>query len=179
MTKAEFPLPLSVRGPRGWAYHGPRNPSELEILSDTGELLGRVEVGGFDRGKFLGLVPFDNNTELFLAVPRAHGDWEFAWRAVTAGISAGLLDRFGEDHKREQIGFTGTRVLLHGNSVDRPAPGKAAWRFWIQGGRFAEAEAVGQEEVRIHGLHEDATSLPEELVLAWLLGIVLTAAASA
>ena len=93
----------------------------------------------------------------------------------------------GQEQEQEQapnpsgeIRFTGTRVLLEGDSVDKPDPLRPAWRFWIQGARFAEAVAEGQREVRIAALNADEPrQLPARLLLAWLLGIVLTEAASA
>lgn len=85
-----------------------------------------------------------------------------------------------EQEQSLEFRFTGTRVLLAGDSIDRPDPLRPAWRFWIQGARFAEAGAEGQHEVRILALDPDESRrLPAPLLLAWLLGIVLTEAASA
>jgi hypothetical protein len=71
-------------------------------------------------------------------------------------------------------------VLFAGDSVDKPDPLRPSWRFWRQGVRFAEAATSGQREVRIEALApEESRGLPASLLLAWMLGIVLTEAASA
>lgn len=58
-----------------------------------------------------------------------------------------------------------------------PLPLRAGWRFWETGAVRAETSLHGQREVEIHATG-DASGLPVELVLGWLISLVLTEAAT-
>ena len=191
----DFALPLTVRGPRGWARHGMRLGKDYQLLDADENLLAKVQLAARKREGLLSFIEFNNSQELFMVLPIAGNTWELAWSARTLGLGGGEIRQYSEPENPDpnpslkrnpssnssvDVGFTGTRVLLAGDSVDKPDPLRPGWRFWIQGARFAEAEAVGQHEVRITALDADETQrLAAPLLLAWLLGIVLTEAAAA
>jgi len=191
VAAGELPLPFTVRGPRGWARHGLRPGKEYQVLDADEKVLANVQCAARKQEGFLSLAAVNNSQELLLLLPEPGQAWHLAWSARSLGLDGGEIQRFSASQSPIpdaipstspciEVDFTGTRVLFAGDSVDKPDPLRPAWRFWIQGARFAEAEAIGQREVRIDAhAAEESRGLPAPLLLAWLLGIVLTEAASA
>lgn len=178
-----FALPVTVRGPRGWARHGLRLGHACQVLDEAGNQLASIQYGA-KRGKGnLRSLALDNVQELFLLVPGTSQAWELLLRARILGRGSAQIQRFAapeEQGRVSQISFTGARVVLAGDSVDKPDPLRPAWRFWMQGTRHADAEAVGQREVRIAATTISGDQiLTAPLLLAWLLGMLLTEAATA
>lgn len=178
-----FPLPLRAHGPRAWYRVGLRPGQELRLARESGEVLGRVRAEGVGGGKLFGLLPYHNGTRLILE----HWIGEDSWRMVCQLESEGLVtgrfsrDQDGQSHEFGSVHFGGIKAELRGSvihgSVDRPDPLRAGWRFWETGAERAETSLHGQQEVQIDP-RGGTTTLAAELLMAWLLGMVLTEAAS-
>ncbi len=94
VAAGEFPLPITVRGPRGWAWHGMRLGAEYQILDGEENLLAKVRFEHEKAGSLLGQPGEYSVLDLFLLSANAGHAAQLLCSARCLGRSGGEIQPF-------------------------------------------------------------------------------------
>ena len=180
-----IPLPVRVRGPLGWARRGLRPGQALELLAGAAEQPATVKTEVLERGRVLGLIPYDK----FWILSMSPAALSVALPVSATGlldqrdpqtVTTPLLDGAGE--ACGSIRFHGMRTELLGpdqtplRAIDRPDPLGLSWRLWSHGSPCAKTRRVEEREFVWEA--REAAEIDPAAILVWLAGIAWCEAAA-